>query len=196
MSASIEHSITLWVHKLATGDQAAAEPIWRRFFHRMTGLARKRLAGAPLPRGEEEDVALSAFHQFCQAALANRFPRITGREDLWQLLSALTARKAVDHYRSATALKRGPGDPTPLHENLAAAPNGDPAVAALLADEIRSLFDALGRDSLQVVAELKLNGLTNEEVAAALGCTVRTVTRRIGMIRDIWGGATGGAPEP
>jgi DNA-directed RNA polymerase specialized sigma24 family protein len=183
------NSITVWIRRLASGDQAAVEPIWKRFFRRMTGLARKQLDSAPVPRGEEEDVALSAFHQFCRAALDNRFPNIGGRRDLWHLLAALTARKAVDHYRAMAALKRKPGESEPLHENIAIARSPDPALQAVLADEIRSLFTRLGDESLQTVAEMKLNGLSNDEIAAQLGCTVRTVHRRIGMIRDIWEGA-------
>lgn len=187
---SLEHSITIWIQRLATGDPAAAAPIWKRFFRRMTGLARRRLSAAPVPFGEEEDVALSAFHQFCRAALANRFPNIAGRRDLWQLLAAMTARKATDHHRAATAQKRGPGGPAPLRAGTAVAPD-DPALEALLADEIRALFELLDRESLRAVAELKLNGLSNEEVARELGCTVRTVTRRVGLIRDIWRGEVG-----
>lgn len=192
-----EHSITIWIRRLASGDPAAAEPIWKRFFRRMTGLARKRLSATPVPPGEEEDVALSAFHQFCRAALANRFPNIADREDLWQLLAALTTRKAVDRYRTAAARKRGPGAAAPLHEGIAAAPGPGPDLAALLADEIRTLFRLLDHEPLRVVAELKLNGLSNEEIARELGCTVRTVTRRIGLIRDIWrGAAAAGSAEP
>lgn len=190
-----ERSITIWIRRLASGDAAAAEPIWKRFFQRMTGLARKRLASPLVPRGEEEDVALSAFHQFCQAALANRFPNLAGREDLWQLLAALTARKAVDHYRAMSAQKRGLAEAAPYHKDVAIAPGHDPALQALLADEVRSMFDLLNRAPLQTVAELKLNGLSNEEIARELGCTVRTVTRRIGLIRDIWLGVATASSE-
>jgi len=182
----MDHSITIWIRRLAKGDSAAVEPIWKRFFGRMTGLARKRLSSSPVTHSDGEDVALSAFHQFCQAALANRFPNIAGRQDLWQLLASLTTRKAIDHYRAAVAQKRHSGEAAALHENIADLAARDPALEALLADEIRALFKLLERESLQDIAERKLNGLTNEEIARELGCTVRTVTRRVGLIRDIW----------
>jgi hypothetical protein len=55
--------------------------------------ARHKLRGVPRRAADEEDVALSAFDNFCRAAEHGRFPDLADRDDLWQLLLVLTDRK-------------------------------------------------------------------------------------------------------
>lgn len=176
-----EGSITAWVNRLAAGDGDAAGPLWDRYFRRMVSLAAGRLPGR---KSDAEDVALSAFFQFCRAAADQRFARLAGRDDLWHLLVVLTARKAVDWRKHQSAQKRG--GPTRELPDEVPGPDADPALGAVVADQIRALFDRLGADDLRQIAQLKLDGYTNEEIAARLDCTVRTVCRRIALIRDIW----------
>src|SRR5437762_499594 len=59
--------------------------------------------------------------------------------------------------------------------------------AAQMADECRRLLDELGDPELRSVALWKLEGYTNAEVAAKLGCVVGTVERKLRAIRTIWG---------
>lgn len=184
-----EGSVTAWVNRLAAGDGDAAGPLWDRYFRRMVSLAAGRLPGR---RGDAEDVALSAFFQFCRAAADQRFARLASRDDLWHLLVVLTARKALDWRKRLSARKRG----GPTHElpDEVLAPGTDPALAAVVGDEIRALFDKLDGDDLRDIARLKLDGFTNDEIAARLGCTVRTVCRRLALIRDIWEDAVPAEP--
>ena len=41
-------------------------------------------------------MALSAFDSFCRGAEQGRFPRLEDRDDLWQVLVMITARKVCD----------------------------------------------------------------------------------------------------
>ena len=61
------------------------------------------------------------------------------------------------------------------------APGRDPSpeMAALVVDEYRRLFGALPDESLRLVALLRLEGYTDEEIAASLGCGLRTVQRKL-----------------
>ncbi len=61
-----------------------------------------------------------------------------------------------------------------------------PEFAALVADELRRLFEALSDDSLRHVVRLRLEGYANEEIAAALDCGLRTVERKLALIRKRW----------
>ena len=101
-------SVSGWVSQLQAGDVAAAQRLWERYFRRMVRLARTRLRAAGIP-GEEEDVALSAFASFCQAAGQRRFPQLANRDDLWRLLVTLTARKVWHRRRLEQSQKRGGG---------------------------------------------------------------------------------------
>ncbi len=64
----------------------------------------------------------------------------------------------------------------------------DPAFAAMVADEFRALLDRLEDPQLKQIALRKMEGFTNEELAAELNCTVRTIGRRLALIRDLWQG--------
>jgi hypothetical protein len=68
-----------------------------------------------------------------------------------------------------------------------------PEFAAMVVDECRSLMDRLRDDSLRTVARLRMEGYTKAEVAHQLRCSVRTVSRKIELIRVTWlsdGGGT------
>ncbi|HEY2909926.1 MAG TPA: ECF-type sigma factor, partial [Gemmataceae bacterium] len=93
--------VTVWLGQLLAGDPAAVRPLWEQYFHRLVGLARKRLREAPRRGADEEDVALSAFDSFCRNAEQGRFPDLTDRESLWRLLSTFTLRKAAHQVRDA-----------------------------------------------------------------------------------------------
>lgn len=181
-------AVTVWLNQLQAGESAAARPLWEKYFHRLVGLARTRLRGAAL-RASDEDVALSAFDSFCRNAEAGRFPELTDRDSLWQLLAAFTLRKAAHHIRDALALKRGGGKapaagPGVLEEALGREP--DPALAAEMAEECERLLAALGDPELRQIALLRMDGRTVEEVAAAIPCSTPTVKRRLKLIRGIW----------
>src|SRR5262245_49034557 len=138
---SSEGSITTWIHALSAGNDDVAQQLWERYFQRMVELARNKLRASVSRVVDEEDVALSAFHSFCRAASERRFPRLANRDDLWQVLVVLTARKALDQRKYATRKKRAEASTRPLDEaalDTVIGTDPDPAFAALVADEFRS----------------------------------------------------------
>jgi DNA-directed RNA polymerase specialized sigma24 family protein len=184
-------SVTTWIHALTAGDADVAQRLWERYFGRMVELARNKLRASVKRAADEEDVALSAFHSFCVAAGEHRFPRLANRDDLWQVLVMLTARKALDQRKYDNRKKRAdtatkPLDDIALETMIGADP--DPAFAALVADEFKSLLERLDDPQLKHIVIRKLEGHTNEEIADELACTVRTVGRRLALIRDLWEG--------
>jgi DNA-directed RNA polymerase specialized sigma24 family protein len=193
-----EGSVSCWIELLKTGDQAAAQPLWERYFHRLVGLARTKLPDGRRRAADEEDVALSAFNSFCKGVEAGRFPQLMDRDDLWRLLITLTARKAFDQVRDENRLKRG-GGAVLGHSALNAAGNdGDseferfvsqeptPESAALVAEECCRLLDRLKSDELRTIAVWKMEGYTNAEIAAKLDCAQSTIERKLQRIRLKW----------
>ncbi|MGH7172204.1 MAG: ECF-type sigma factor [Gemmataceae bacterium] len=63
-----------------------------------------------------------------------------------------------------------------------------PAEAAALAEEVERRLEQLP-DDLRQIALWKLEGYTNAEIAALPDrvCTVRTVERKVRLIREVWG---------
>jgi DNA-directed RNA polymerase specialized sigma24 family protein len=192
-------SVTTWIGMLELGDRAAAQALWERYFPRLIALARAKLRGTPRRAADEEDVALSAMHTFFQAAAQGRIPQLQDRDDLWRTLVLITAGKAIDQRRRDHSKKRGgsgsadsPSAPDTeffaLEEIVGTEP--DPAFAALLADEFQVLLARLADDRLREIALLKLEGHTHEEIGSRLACSVRSVNRRLTLIRRTWEAAT------
>jgi DNA-directed RNA polymerase specialized sigma24 family protein len=200
MSSKAEGSVTRWIGDLKAGGTAAAQPLWERYFERLVRLARNQLrAGRRRAAVEdEEDAALSAFDSFCRGAAGGRFPQLSNRDDLWRLLVVLTVRKALDQLQRQRAARRGGGrlvgESALIGGSAGGAaaldrligPDPTPEFAALVAEQYRRLRAALGDDVLRQVLDLRLEGYERSEIAARLGCTVRTVTRKLDVIRQTW----------
>jgi DNA-directed RNA polymerase specialized sigma24 family protein len=188
-----EGSVTRWISQLKNGDRDAAEALWRAYFHRLVALARKRLRGTPRRAADEEDVALCAFDSFYRRAERGQFPKLEGRDDLWQILLFITGCKAVDMARREArqpgrgALGRSLWDQAQLNTEQILGREPTPEFAALMADESRRLLDRLGDETLRNVAVWRMEGQTNAEIAARLGCVAKTVERKLRRIRELWG---------
>jgi DNA-directed RNA polymerase specialized sigma24 family protein len=180
------------VDLLKEGDALAAQKLWERYFAQLVRLAHKKLQGLFRAASSAEDVALSAFDSFCRGAGQGRFPRLNDRDDLWQLLVLLTARKAADAVeyehrqkrRRPTADPQAGAAPPDLEQVLGREPS--PAFAAQVAEECQALLARLGDAELQAVAVWKMEGYTHDEIAGKLGCVPRTVERKLRVIRSIW----------
>ena len=102
---------------------------------------------------------------------------------------APTGRKAKNLRKYELALKRGAGlaaaDPSTAFADLVGR-EPDPGVAADVADRCRDLLDRLGDAELRAVAVWKMEGHTNEEIAAKLGRAVGSVERKLRTIRAVW----------
>ena len=150
---------------------------------------------------DAEDVALSAFHSLCEGVKRGRFPRLDDRGNLWSLLVVITARKARARIRSASTQKRGGGnvqgesvftDATDrddvshrgIEQMIGSEPTAD--FAAQVSEESERLLGLLLDDSMRSLALLKLEGFSNKEAAEELQCGLRTVERRLSLIRQIW----------
>ena len=189
-------SVTHWIHEIKAGNPQVAQAIWERYFTQLVGVARKRLEGTPRRLADEEDVALSVFDSFCRAAAKGRFPSLADRDSLWRLLVRMAARKAVDQRRHETRQRRGGGkvvdenalaangyDDNALAQVIGNAPT--PEFAAIVTERFHILLDSLKDDDLRKIALGKMEGYTNEELAEQIGCSLRTIERRMMLIREI-----------
>jgi DNA-directed RNA polymerase specialized sigma24 family protein len=185
-------SITHCIELLKAGEEAAAQKLWERYFQRLVGLARSRIPNSTRRAADEEDVALSAFDSFFQRAARGQFPQLNDRDDLWQLLVVITLRKAIDFVHHETRPIRGSGRVLALSDLAELCPEGilgdepTPELAAQLVEECTQLFKRLGNDTMRAVAQWKIEGHTNREIAAKLGCVPQTVERKLRAIRQLW----------
>jgi DNA-directed RNA polymerase specialized sigma24 family protein len=191
--------VTQWFRQLEVGDREAVQRLWERYYRGLVGLARKKLGALPRRAADEEDVALSAFDSFVRGAQEGRFPRLEDRDDLWQILVLITTRKAIDlaahegrdkrDWRRVQAQSDGDAEDGGALLRGLIGREPDPAFAAQVAEQCRHLLALLPDDELRQIALLKLEGWTNEEIAAALDVALKTVERRLRLIRKHWASA-------
>ena len=192
-------SVTHWIGELQAGEMDdAARRLWGRYFERLAHLARLRLRSKPRGPADEEDVALSVFDSFFEGIAVGAFPELGDRDDLWRLLVTITARKAANQIRREYQLKRGGGrvlgeavlegiDPD-AGRALAQVVGDEPSpeFAAMVAEEFRLRLEGLKDDSLRQVALMRMEGYANEEIAARLEISLRSVERKLEAIRKRW----------
>jgi DNA-directed RNA polymerase specialized sigma24 family protein len=191
-------SIAHWLLGARGGDEAAAQELWRRYFERLVALARRKLPAHGKRAFDEEDVAHSALRCFFHGMAQDRYPQLTDRHGLWNVLVVITARKAQAYVRNQNRQKRGGGqvlgetaflnvsdaEAAGIEQVIGAEPT--PAFAAQVAEECQRLLDRLDDDTLRTIALLKMEGHTVDEIAAQLGSTRRTIERRLHIIRKTW----------
>lgn len=191
------HSVTQWIEQLKAGEQSlAAERLWDRYFQQLVAVARDRLSGAASPVVDGEDVAVSVFSSLCLGASKGKFAKLLDRDNLWSLLVAMTILKSRERIRHERRQKRGggmivnqisPGSNDSVADCMADAISREPSpeFAVAMAEQCGRLLDGLEPEQRQI-ANRKLQGYTNSEIAVELGCGVRTVERRLSIIRLTW----------
>jgi DNA-directed RNA polymerase specialized sigma24 family protein len=190
-----QDSVTIWIDKLREGDATAAQQLWETYYRRLVGLARRKLDGRARVVADEEDVALSAFKSFCRGIERGRFPQVSDRRDLWNLLVTITLRKVLRLVRDEGREKRGgsrraiattgpDGDLDLLQQIISAEPT--PEIATQMVEEAEHLLGRLPNEELVELALLKMEGYTNAEIAERWQKAERTVERKLNVIRQLW----------
>jgi RNA polymerase sigma factor (sigma-70 family) len=170
--------------RAAQGDRdSAVGPLLAVYFDRLVRLARERLKNLPGMAGYDEDLALRSFYSVYRRVRDPERPlHLDGRDDLWRLLATRTVSRAIDLIRRHRP--EGLSDDHDLEGILTREPM--PEEAAEMADECRRLLDMLDEPQLRQIALWKVEGYTNEEIAARLDCVLRTVERKVSRIRLLW----------
>ncbi|MCL2745259.1 MAG: ECF-type sigma factor [Planctomycetaceae bacterium] len=189
---------THWLPALHQGDEQVANRLWQEYFMKIVRLAKRHMSGVRLRAADEEDVALSAMNSFCQMA-RNRDEPIADSAELWKLLATIVKRKVIkERKRQGTAKRQehrlaGESGVSPMRSGqekdacigLARIHGHEPSpeLAVELAEtweRIMSLPDA------EEIVPLKSVGYTTSEIAEKLGCSTRTIQRRIEKIETEW----------
>lgn len=204
MTTGSEGSVSRWLCELKAGNAEAAQPLWERYFGDLVRLARRELRRDPQRQSDDEDVAISGFAKFCDAAARGRYPDLVDRHGLWRLLVRITADKARDAIRHAHRQKRGGGrvlDEAALaglfagselsgqRDQAIAQIVGDaptPEFAAMIAEQFQRLFDMLDDGRLREIAVAKMEGYSNAEIARQQSCSLSTVERSLRLVRKHW----------
>jgi hypothetical protein len=148
---------------------------------------------------DDEDVVVKAFNSFFEGVKDNRFERLDSREDLWQILIMLTSRHAISQAIAEQCQKRGSGSvrtesaitgaginnvPTAITAVREQSPT--PEFIVMMLHQCEYLVDSLPNQLLKDVALLRFEGFDCAEIAERTNRSVRTVQRKLAMIRTNW----------
>jgi RNA polymerase sigma factor (TIGR02999 family) len=165
-------NLTELIQRAQQGDAAAADALFAATYDDLRRLARARLQG----RRATLDTASLVHESYLRFAASGRL-RLQDRTHFMRWAGRVMRSVIVDVVRRRKASRRGgDGVRVTLTERLAA--SGDPPE-----DEILHVHEALDRIALhdarlaEVVVLRYFGGLTEAEVAEALGVTDRTVRR-------------------
>ena len=180
MDAEIDR---LLLERLGNGDSKAAHEIVHAYAARMAGLCRGRIAERMSRRIDPEDVVQSAFRSFFRRAADGNYSLDDG-QPLWNLLATITINKLRHRREFHLALKRSVEHEQSISawDALAGNPADDETAANLLLEELKAVLEEFEPKQREIAA-MKLDGHTNDEIAAATGRTDRTVRR---VLERVW----------
>lgn len=179
-----------------------SEASWNRLFShlfpRARNTARRRLAAHPLPNADEDDVAQSALKKLCLRLMNDELDRPASPDQLENLVKTMVGQKVIDYRRRERSKKRGGGHARAGAESLGVDGAGRtdieqvcdraPSAAdlAIVNEQKERFLRDLGDPVLRQITLWKLEDRSNVEIAGLLGTCVRTVERKLHIIRRMW----------
>jgi RNA polymerase sigma-70 factor (ECF subfamily) len=180
------------VRGLVEGEDAAYAEFWERYGKRLHGIAQNKFPTALKRRLEPEDLVQSVCRSFFRRATAGQL-ELSHAESLWRLLCAITLnkikmklrfhyaqRRDVTRESDMTNEPRGSDSDAPFEP---ADTGQSPDAALMFAEQLQhvmSMLDAAEQEILQ----LKLEEFNNDEIAAKVGRSERTVRRTLNRVKE------------
>lgn len=200
MSPEEDGSVTLWIRGLEQQSPESIERLWERYYPALVRLAEKRFGSVPRRVSGEEEIASDVLFKLFRGVQEGRISQLQKRTDLWRLLVAITRQAVIDQMRQGQRLKRGGGEirgesvfmsgttgsgASPGLDGFGADEPG-PDFAVACDEQLRGLLEGLRDPGLAELAGLRLEGYTNEEIASRLNLSLRSVERKLQLIRQRW----------
>ena len=189
-------SITKLIANFGDMEEEAAQVIWDRFFQRLCNYADQKVFKKHQRFFDGQDVAGSAMFALLDGLKHGKFQDIENRDQLWQLLTTIAARKTINRGRHHDRQKRGGGrirggsvfESGNSEANLAEYVVGcdDPAKFVEFEMTCQDLLSALPDEQYRRISLLRLAGHSNREIADEFNCSSRTIDRKLETIRLIW----------
>lgn len=197
-------SVTVWLrHFQAPGEHeqpACADATWDCIRHRLVRYARKRLDSTQTPQRafDEDDIVGSVMRVFTRGIRDGQFPELENRDNLWAILFRLTKNKTADYVQRESTQKRGGGQVVAESElSNAVGDHGfsldnleseasPPDLVVALNSHLEQLLSSLDDNVLRQIALNKMEDRTNHDIAQRLGISLRSVERKLRLIRMKW----------
>jgi RNA polymerase sigma-70 factor (ECF subfamily) len=180
------------IQGLSQGDPEAVRVFCERYGPMLQRVADKHLAAGLRRRVGPESICQSVCLSFLRRAQAGEF-KVSDSEELWRLLCAITLTKVREKARYHRRQKRSIDRERPLDAPAGGESEGQgfdpaddhesPAEAVEFQEQFELLLGEFSEEEQQLV-DLRLQQCTNEEAAARMGCSERTVRRILNRVKD------------
>jgi RNA polymerase sigma-70 factor (ECF subfamily) len=169
------------IEGVRSGDDAALHRFFNTYGPALERLAARAIEPQMRRRFGPESIAQSVCRTFLRRARGDGF-ELTDGDALWRLLCAIALTKVREKVRFHMRHRRGLDREVPLDAD-GRDPHGvspdrspPPDEQAAFADAFAHLVESL-EDEERRVLELRLEDRTQQEIAAEVGCSERTVRR-------------------
>lgn len=188
-----EHEWDEMIEGLRSGEPEACRKFWIQYGPLLETVAQRQLSAKVQRRVGADDVVQSACRTFFRRVSDGQF-ELPDADALWRLMCTITLTKARRVARNQNRQKRGLQREQGLQQTDSSgderqwdvADSGPSAIEAVeVADQLQHLLAGLNSDECQVL-DLKMQQLTNDEIAERLGCSERTVRRMTKTIQEKW----------
>ena len=174
------------LQRCESGDQAAAEELYRRYAQRLWRFAESEICQRLRRRIEPDDILQSVFRTFFRRTSAGEFA-VNHSGAMWQLLVRITLSKVLGQIQRHRAAKRDLQVELPSYGESAfplvdRRPSAAEAVA--LVDEIEHLSSKLKPPGQEILG-LHLEGHNKSEIARQAGCSRRFVTLTLERVKTL-----------
>jgi RNA polymerase sigma-70 factor (ECF subfamily) len=178
------------IRGLREGDPRVVRDFCLQHGAMLERLANRHLAHGMRRRVEPEDVVQSVCRTFLRRVKEGEF-QLPDAESLWRLLCAITLSKVREQTRFHLRQRRSLAQETPLADDDGSSNPGfvvvdrglPPDEQVAFADQFEKLLASLDDEERQLV-DLRLQQLDNDQIAARLGCSQRTVRRLLGRLES------------
>jgi RNA polymerase sigma-70 factor (ECF subfamily) len=171
------------------GDEQAADELYQRYIRRLAGLVADHIATRFQQRVDAEDVLQSAYRTFFRRAGEGQF-QFDDDADVWKLLVTIALNKTRQAIRRHSAGVRDVGsEVSPSADGgfsaaeMAVISRGPKPEEILMVSEMMTHLCEDLSDRHGQVLQLRLDGHSQQEVAAQLEVNERTVRRMLDQIR-------------
>ena len=174
------------------GDQIAATELYQRYVDRLSGIVAAQLAERFKSRMDTEDVLQSTCRSFFRRVQEGHF-QFDEDDDVWKLLVTITLNKLRNQIRKHSAAKRDAGQelrprsndrPDDFHvQRVAGRP--EPMEAYAFSETIETVADKLSPQHAVLLIQ-RLEGYSQQEIAASFGTSDRSIRRLLEDIRELF----------
>jgi RNA polymerase sigma factor (TIGR02999 family) len=171
--------ITLLLQRIAEGDRSAEQALMQQVYVELHRIATARLHAE---RGQHTLQATALVHEAYLRLCGSGAIAYHDRTHFFRLAARVMRRILVDYARHRNAEKRGDGRANLSLED-AVSITSEQCSDALEIDDLLNRFAKLSPRQATVVELRYFGGLTDEEIALAIGKDVRTVRRDWAMAR-------------